>query len=314
MTRLRTPRRVLYDNLLAAYRILSSAKKRGYKMKSKQKVVCLDMDEVIYDSNCIQQVCEKYEIPFSSCVAWDLGNLPKEVLSEIHQMWREPKYMCDDSRFIRGATNFVRKLRELGFIVYIVTSSFSEITEYRRNHVMRMFGRGVEVRFTTTENKTKFQICKELGAMVLVDDRVENLSGFVGQNKIVPILWSNNGTPWNRKDPRSEQFIKCKNYTELLNVIVELENTFRIATADVLDKEKEKTEFFVRANEELFCKIRDLNLCGGPQGIVQNDQFLKLGDVLGYLREHDRSMPPELLSEIKNYMRDQWRKRNGGSQ
>jgi hypothetical protein len=182
------------------------------------KIVALDMDDVLYNSRAFAMTCEKHNIDPKTCYDWHMRNVSPEFRNDVQSLWRSEEIMCDSSRYLPDAIDFVQILEMIGLEVVIVSAAFEEIAQARIKHVRESLDCACFI--TTLEKKSKLEICQSIGAVMMVDDNIENLLPFIGQKEILPILFSNEETLWNHNHPRRSELLIVSDYAGLLKHVL----------------------------------------------------------------------------------------------
>lgn len=194
--------------------------------KSSKKVVAVDIDEVL--AGFIDYFIEYHNLTYKTEVSKD-----KVSTFDIHEIFglTKEEAMVRMVKFgkeghnvrikpVPGAVEGVDALIKKGYELHLVTARPSAIRPETEEWIERYFPK----KFTGLHNafnsyiheegskKKKWEICKEIGAVIHIDDFLSNALG-CAENGIKTFLMD---APWNQADDLPEGVIRVKSWKEII--------------------------------------------------------------------------------------------------
>lgn len=192
-------------------------------------IIAIDLDDTLADSltSFIEFHNENYKtlIKFNDFTAYTLNEiigLPREEEMKRLEAFDNSKYY-DKIKPIKGAVEAISELSKKHKII-IITSRPEKFERKTRNWVEKNFHGIKEIFFIrkvyheTARNKA--EICKEIGAKLLIDDNLDNVLD-CEKAGIQAILID---YPWNQYNPPGKLIKRVKSWKEMINVIEDIDN------------------------------------------------------------------------------------------
>lgn len=123
---------------------------------------------------------------------------------------------------VKGAIEGIKRLIKMGYKPHFVTARPQEIEKETKAWFKIHFKeKNFPIYFTHSssgirpQKKKKSQICKEIGAKILIDDHLSNALDCAENGILVYML----DTPWNKRDSLPSNIIRVKSWKEILKKI-----------------------------------------------------------------------------------------------
>lgn len=194
--------------------------------KSSKKVIAVDIDEVTADFI-------SYFIYFHNLM-YKTKMTRNQVLSYyLHQAFETDKAemgirfaefqslrLLERIKPAKGAIEGIKKLIELGFSPHFVTARPQTIEKETKTWLKKHFKtQDFPIHFTHPASgqrkKQKSEICKSIGAKILIDDHIENALDCAEGGITVYLM----DAPWNQTGSLPENVIRVKSWREIINLI-----------------------------------------------------------------------------------------------
>lgn len=191
-----------------------------------KKVIALDIDEVtadfisyfIYFHNLMYKTNMTRDRVLSYYLhqAFDTDKVEMGIRFAEFQSLR----LLERIKPAKGAIEGIKKLIEMGFVPHFVTARPKTIEKETREWLKKHFKNiDFPIHFThPASGKPKLkksEICKSIGAKILIDDHMENALD-CAENGITVYLID---APWNQSESLPENVIRVKSWKEILNRI-----------------------------------------------------------------------------------------------
>lgn len=201
-------------------------------MKSPRKIIAVDIDEVL--ANFVDYFIEYHNLEYKTSISRDkfitfeLNEVFEVTLEEMNLKFAKFKDQGHNLKLepIRGSKEAIDNLIKKGYEPHIVTSRPEMIKKDTEEWIDRHFpnkfhklhysyNKYLEPSF---KNKTKAEICKMIGARILIEDNLD-LAVDAAQNGIIILLMD---APWNQTESLPDNIIRVKSWEEILEKIDKL--------------------------------------------------------------------------------------------
>lgn len=201
-------------------------------MKPSKKVIAVDIDEVL--ANFVDYFIEYHNLEYETTITKDkfitfeLSEIFETTVEEMNLKFRKFKDQGHNLKLepIKGSKRGIDKLIKRGYKLHIVTSRPETIKDDTSKWVEKFFpGKFVQVHHAFNkyyepllQNLTKAEICRKIGARVLIEDNLD-LALDSSENGITVLMMD---APWNQTDSLPENVIRVKSWEEILGKIDKL--------------------------------------------------------------------------------------------
>ena len=197
--------------------------------KTSKKVIAVDIDEVLADF--INYFVEYHNLTYKTQMTKDkvfsfslheVFEVSTEVIMERMIKFSEEGHNAKIA-LVPGAKEGIDALAKKGYELHLVTSRPGAIKEVTEKWIEEHFpGKFTDLHHAFNPNihakgskKKKWEICKEIGAGVLIEDFLPNAMG-CSENGITVYLMD---TPWNQQDDLPSNIIRVKSWMEIVEYL-----------------------------------------------------------------------------------------------
>lgn len=189
------------------------------------KVIAVDIDEVLADF--FAYFVYFHNLMYKTKVSLKDTNMEKYYLNEVFEVDRaemhirymefKALHLLEQLKPIQGSQSGMKKLIKMGFEPHLVTARPQIIEEETRKWLSAHFkGIDLPIHFThpgtgASHHFKKSEICKEIGAEILIDDHIENALD-CAENGIKVFLMD---APWNKQEDLPEGVVRVKSWKEI---------------------------------------------------------------------------------------------------
>ncbi len=198
-------------------------------MKNPPKVIAVDADEILaaFIDHFLIYHNEKYQTKVEKEKIYSFKLDPIFKLTEVEFLRRMDEYYESGEVLnilpVEGSIEGINNLLEKGYRLEIVTARppfFKELTiEWVSKHFPKKFEQ-IHFAFNPYNSNsmkiTKSQICKQIGAKVLIDDNIVNAQD-CAENGITVYLMD---APWNQTEDLPENIIRVKSWMEITTALL----------------------------------------------------------------------------------------------
>ncbi|MBS9784399.1 hypothetical protein KGV55_03540 [Candidatus Gracilibacteria bacterium] len=189
------------------------------------QIIAVDCDEVLSETiafglknasgkvpklfSSIQEISDFYFVNMSDEIE------RSDVVEFFFSTFEKDRENLDMPR-VDGALEILKILKKAGKELYIITARHSSLKEYTQKYIQKHFPNiFTEIYFAdhfTENHRKKSEICKEIGATLLIDDSIENALD-CAENDIQAILLKK---PWNKNHSETHKnILKIDNWKDL---------------------------------------------------------------------------------------------------
>jgi uncharacterized protein len=197
--------------------------------KTSKKIIAVDIDEVLADF--IAYFVEYHNLTYKTQMSRD--KVFSFALHEVFKVTREDittkmirfSEEGHDTKItlVKGAQEGIDALLKKGYELHLVTSRPEAIKPQTEQWIAKHFpGKFTDLHHAFNPNihkkdskMKKWEVCKEIGAGVLIEDFLPNAIG-CAENGIKVFLMD---TPWNQTDDLPESIIRVKSWMEIVELI-----------------------------------------------------------------------------------------------
>lgn len=189
------------------------------------QVIAVDFDDVIFDCNATLAEYHNatYETNYAPAdmTSWQLEDTWGCTLDEAVR--RVGEYLKTEfhnqAPLIEGASEGLKELKRLGYRIVLVTSRADDVRPQTEAWIARNIeGSFDEMHFinhfdaSTPRFWSKADVCREIGAGVLLEDAVHHSENVAGSGILVLLF----DAPWNQEEQEHERIIRVKDWPEAL--------------------------------------------------------------------------------------------------
>lgn len=193
-----------------------------------KKVIAVDADEILaaFLEHFLIYHNSRYETNLSKADVFsfkleELFGIPEdEVLSRMNSYYEEGEVLKIE--VVPGAIEGVNNLLKKGYELQIITARppfYKEVTvEWVGKHFPDKF-KQIHFAFNpfnkNSEKLTKAQICKQIGAKVLIDDNLVNALDCAKNGILVYLM----DAPWNQVEDLPSNIVRVKSWSEIVSLL-----------------------------------------------------------------------------------------------
>ena len=186
--------------------------------------IAVDLDDTLADSltSFIEFYNKNYKpkIKYEDFIAYTLNEIigiSKEEENKILEQFDNSKY-CDEVKPIKGAVEAIKKIIKKHEIV-VITQRLKRFETKTRLWLAKYFPEIKDVFFIRNEYhklvKSKAEICKEIGADILIDDAISNVVACEKAGiKVIVINY-----PWNQNKIFGKLVRRVKSWEEIASLL-----------------------------------------------------------------------------------------------
>lgn len=195
--------------------------------KNSKKVIAVDIDEVLADF--FTYFVYFHNLMYKTSVSRDdmtkyylhqAFNVDREEMS-IRYLEFKSLHLLERLEPIKGAKKGIKRLFEMGFEPHLVTAR-PQIIEEETVRWLKIHFKEFElpIHFThpatgRVRHRKKSEICKEIGAEILIDDHIDNALD-CAENGIKVFLMD---APWNQTEDLPENVVRVKSWKEIVELV-----------------------------------------------------------------------------------------------
>jgi uncharacterized HAD superfamily protein len=191
--------------------------------KNSKKIIAVDIDEVLADFFSyfvyFHNLMYKTKVSKKDMKKYYLNEVFEVDRAEMHIRYMEFKslHLLEQLNPVKGAVDGLKKLIEMGFDLHLVTARPQIIEEETRKwlsvHFKDIY---LPIHFThpgtgNSHHLKKSEICKEIGAEILIDDHMENALD-CAENGIKVFLMD---APWNQTEDLPPNVVRVKSWKDI---------------------------------------------------------------------------------------------------
>lgn len=127
--------------------------------------IAFDMDDTLVYTGVVKEANKKFKNKFKKFTDttkrdWKFSNFPEELRQEIFKLFNIPEFMCGKAKPIDGAKRLIKKLKQDGHNLIIITARVSKIRKATRLLVKEMFPEISKVIFVGIDSSKKDMMLK----------------------------------------------------------------------------------------------------------------------------------------------------------
>lgn len=194
---------------------------------SSKKVIAVDIDEVLADF--LSYFVYFHNLMYKTSASKE--DMKKYYLHEVFDVDRDEMsmrylefkalHLLERLEPVKGAKEGISKLFEMGYEPHLVTAR-PQVIEKETKKWLSIHFKDVDLPIHFTHPMTgrvyhrkKSEICREIGAEVLIDDHIENALD-CAENGIKVFLMD---APWNKTEDLPENVIRVKSWKEIVGLV-----------------------------------------------------------------------------------------------